>query len=239
MFGLWPTELKKKLWNTKKNSELANWQIPHWKEIILYSLKMSCNQLASLCSELIFFSYHLWPITWKGTLWQLWKVSTLVSLCSPCRQTTVKTFCYWQIFCDNLPNLTVTLKLSNNSISLSLLHSHFFLSRSSNKVPFCVTSHIFIMIREWANPSPHNSISAAYDKLTLSQTTNFRFFKTERVCRRHIQIWWKWEKVLQMGRKQCVKRRNCLLRAISPFPIVFSKCLYSRHVKTRVCLGKG
>ena len=35
------------------------------------------------------------------------------------------------------------------------------------------------------------------------------------------------------------KRRNCSLRAISPFPTVFSKDLYCRHVKTRACLGKS
>ena len=29
------------------------------------------------------------------------------------------------------------------------------------------------------------------------------------------------------------------LRAISPFPTVFSKDLYGRHIKTRACLGKG
>ena len=27
--------------------------------------------------------------------------------------------------------------------------------------------------------------------------------------------------------------------AISPFPTVFSKALYCRHVKVRACLGKG
>ena len=42
-----------------------------------------------------------------------------------------------------------------------------------------------------------------------------------------------------MCRKHCGKRRNCSLRAISPFPTVFSKDLYCRHVKTRACLGKG
>ena len=30
-----------------------------------------------------------------------------------------------------------------------------------------------------------------------------------------------------MGRKHCGKRRNCLLRAISPFSTVFSKGLFS------------
>ena len=33
--------------------------------------------------------------------------------------------------------------------------------------------------------------------------------------------------------------RNCLLRAISPFPTAFSKDSYCRHLKTRVCLGKA
>ena len=76
-------------------------------------------------------------------------------------------------------------------------------------------------------------------KLTLSQATNFRLFQTERGCRRQFQIWWKWQKVLQMGRKHCGKRRNCLLKAISPFPTLFSKDLYCRHVKIRACLGTG
>ena len=30
-----------------------------------------------------------------------------------------------------------------------------------------------------------------------------------------------------------------IARAISPFPLIFSKDLYCRHVKTRACLGKG
>ena len=38
------------------------------------------------------------------------------------------------------------------------------------------------------------------------------------------------------GSKHCRKRRNCSLQAISSFPTVFSKDLYSRHVKTRACL---
>ena len=71
---------------------------------------------------------------------------------------------------------------------------------------------------------------------TLSQTTNFRIFQTERICRRQSQIWWK-QKVLQKDRKHCEKRWNCSLWAISPFPTVFSKDLYSRHVKSRACLG--
>ena len=79
----------------------------------------------------------------------------------------------------------------------------------------------------------------ADDILTLSQTMNFRPFQTEIFFRRQFHIGRKWQKVLQTGRKHCGKRRNCSLRAISPFPTVFSKDLYCRHVKTRACLGKG
>ena len=45
--------------------------------------------------------------------------------------------------------------------------------------------------------------------LTHYQTTNFRLFQTERVCRRQFQIWRKWQEVIQTGRKHCGKRRNC------------------------------
>ena len=75
--------------------------------------------------------------------------------------------------------------------------------------------------------------------LTVSQTRNFRLFQTERVCRGQFQIKRDWQKDLQTGRKHWGKRRNCSLRAISPFPTLFSKDLYCRQVKTRVCLGKG
>ena len=74
---------------------------------------------------------------------------------------------------------------------------------------------------------------------TLSQTTKLRIFQFKRVCRRQLQIWWKWETVLYNGRNHCGKRRNCSSGAISPFPTVFSKVLYWRHVKARACLGKG
>ena len=47
-----------------------------------------------------------------------------------------------------------------------------------------------------------------------------------------------WQEVLERGRKHCWKRSNCSLGAISPFPTVFSKYLYSRHLKARACLGK-
>ena len=59
--------------------------------------------------------------------------------------------------------------------------------------------------------------------LTLSQTTNFTLFQIERVCRRQFWTWWKWQKVLQAGKKHYGKMRNCSLWAISPFPTMFQK----------------
>ena len=52
-----------------------------------------------------------------------------------------------------------------------------------------------------------------------------------------LQTWCKWQKVCQMGRKLCGKRRNSSLWAISLFPTVFSKHLYWRHMKNRACVG--
>ena len=42
------------------------------------------------------------------------------------------------------------------------------------------------------------------------------------------------------GRKHSEKRKNCLLRQISPIPTEFTEALYCGHVKkTRACLEKG
>ena len=43
-------------------------------------------------------------------------------------------------------------------------------------------------------------------------------------------------KVIQMGRKHCGKRRNCSLRAVSPFPSVFKRLLQTR--KNQGLFGK-
>ena len=75
------------------------------------------------------------------------------------------------------------------------------------------------------------------DVSTLSQMKDFRLFQTERVYRRQFSDLM--QTVIQRTRKLCGKRRNCSLRAISPFPTVFSKDLYCRHVKSRACLEKG
>ena len=75
--------------------------------------------------------------------------------------------------------------------------------------------------------------------LTHYQTTNFRLFRTERVRRRQFHIWRKWQKAIKMGRKQCGKRRNCSLRAISPFSTVFAKDLLPTGRQTVSLCGNG
>ena len=59
-------------------------------------------------------------------------------------------------------------------------------------------------------PALFQSPSFSYS-LTLSQTTNFGLYQTERVCRWQFQVWWKCLKVFEIGRKHRWKRRNCSL----------------------------
>ena len=68
--------------------------------------------------------------------------------------------------------------------------------------------------------------------LTHYQTTNFRPFQIERVCRRQFQIWLKWQKVIQTGRKHFRKRRNCSLHSVF-------KRLFPRGFKRCHCVGMG
>ena len=75
--------------------------------------------------------------------------------------------------------------------------------------------------------------------LTLTQTTNFRLFQIERVYRRQFQIRLKWQKVLQTGRKTLWKKEKLLVTSNFSLFHSVSKRLYSRHVKTRACYGKG
>ena len=64
---------------------------------------------------------------------------------------------------------------------------------------------------------------ACMRSLSLSQTTNFRLFQTERVCRQQLKIWWKWWKVLLKDGKCFGKRRNCLLTNNFSFSQCFQK----------------
>ena len=85
----------------------------------------------------------------------------------------------------------------------------------------------------------HTMDACTIINLTISQTTNFRHFQFERVCRRQFQAYWKWQNVLQTGKKHCGKRRNCSLRASSPFfRSVFKRLVLQTH-KNQGLFGKG
>ena len=45
------------------------------------------------------------------------------------------------------------------------------------------------------------------------------------------QIWNNWDTIIWLRRKHCGKRRNCSLRAISPFPTMFSKAVWCWYIK--------
>ena len=90
---------------------------------------------------------HFRPITQKGTLWELRKVLTLVSLRSPRRLTTVEIFCYWQIFCvlsDNSTLLNYHFEIieSYRPVLSSLPFSLFCLGVPIRSL-FCVMGHIY------------------------------------------------------------------------------------------------
>ena len=75
------------------------------------------------------------------------------------------------------------------------------------------------------NPSPNGNISDC-SKLKEFADDNFKLGENGR-------------KFLKRIENTVEKRRNCSLRAISPFPTVFSKDLFCGHVKNRAGLGKG
>ena len=69
--------------------------------------------------------------------------------------------------------------------------------------------------------------------LTHYQTTNFRLFQTERVCRR------KWKKVIQTSRKQCGKKEKLLVTSNFSFShSVFKRLVSQGHQKVSLC-GNG
>ena len=71
-------------------------------------------------------------------------------------------------------------------------------------------------VKQTTQPFPKRQI-LDYSKLKEFADDNFTFDKNGK-------------KVLETGRKRRGKRRNCSLRAISPFPTVFSIDLYCRPV---------
>ena len=69
-----------------------------------------------------------------------------------------------------------------------------------------------------------------YFCLTNYQTTNFRLFQTERVCRWQFQIWRKWKKVIQTGRKHWEKEKLFVTSNFS-FSQCFQKACFTEASK--------
>ena len=77
-----------------------------------------------------------------------------------------------------------------------------------------------------------------YYLLTHYQTTNLDSSKLKKFANNNFKFDENGGE-LSTGRKHCGKRRNCSLRAISPFPTVFSKGLFPRDIKRCRCVGMG
>ena len=88
-------------------------------------------------------------------------------------------------------------------------HTNQFAVIPKKKKPF--KSNTIQWFKQFSAKNPFYGVLQFTQKnhLTLSQTTDFKLFQTERGCRQQFQIRRKWQKVLQTGRKHCGKRRNC------------------------------
>ena len=83
------------------------------------------------------------------------------------------------------------------------------------------------------NPLPDDKI---LDMSKLRQ--NFRHVQIETNCRQHLKVQSKWKISAIQARKHCVKRRNCLLQAISPFLTIFHNYISLVHQNVALC-GNG
>ena len=82
-------------------------------------------------------------------------------------------------------------------------------------------------------------IMTMINSLTPSQTTNFRFFRTERVWRRKFYILWKWWKVVQKGRKTLWEKEKLLVTSNFAFSHSVFKSSVLQTQKTQGLFGKG
>ena len=83
-----------------------------------------------------------------------------------------------------------------------------------------------------------NELMNLYDALTHYQTTNFRFFQTERVCRRQFQLEENGRKLSKQVENTVGKGEIAHYEQFLLFP-VFSKVLFPRGVKCCYCVRMG
>ena len=76
-------------------------------------------------------------------------------------------------------------------------------------------------------------------RLTLSQTTNFGLFQTERVCRQQFQFWWKRKESSLNGQKTLWEKEKLLVTSNFSFPHSMFKRLLLQTRKNQGLFGKG
>ena len=127
---------------------------------------------------------------------------------------------------ENKVNILVT-------VMFSLSHNIFYPSQYK----FWFFLFTFILLSANAFHLDLSKILPFSKESTHYQTTNFRLFQIETLCRQQSKIWRKLQRVIQTGRKHCVKRRNFL----SNFPLsnsVFKRLVSQARQKVSLC-GNG
>ena len=128
-----------------------------------------------------------------------------------------------------------------NPVAMTVVNprKEYWPSRGSNHRPPILKSAT-LPTELWGSPA--NALN--FDKcvfvvwLTLYQTTNFRLFQTERVCRRQFQIKRKWQKVIQTGKKQSEKEKLLVTSNFSFSHSVFKRLVSQGRQKVSLC-GNG
>ena len=83
----------------------------------------------------------------------------------------------------------------------------------------------------WSLTWPNKTFKRHIYSLTHYQTINFTLFQTERVCRWQFQIWRKWQKVIQTGKKKQWKKEKLLVTSNFSFSDSVFKRLFPRASK--------
>ena len=127
---------------------------------------------------------------------------------------------------------SVFFKIVTNQLFSSLLsafcmiHELICICKQMHSYNSLICFLIFILDWLLSNFSQLGAIDNCFLlNLTHYQPTNFRLFWIERLCRRQFQIWWKWQKVIQTGRKHWEKEKLLITGNFS-----FSNSVFKRLV---------
>ena len=104
----------------------------------------------------------------------------------------------WHPFGGKKKKIT-TFTFGNLSLSWNMIDFWDFLGKT--RLSDALNRWWIVQKYRYSKINPVSVFSSSRPLLTHYQMTNFRLFQTERVCRRQFQIWRKWQKVIQMGRK--------------------------------------